>query len=57
MDLARRLRNVRLAALIMEGDLRVDPGISVAETAISGILRFSPKFSTSHFLYKCHLSV
>jgi len=41
---------VRLAALILEVDLRVYPGISGSGTVISGILRFHLNSRVSHFL-------
>jgi len=35
----------------------VDPGSQDQKTVISGILRFSLKFTCSHFLHKCHFCV
>jgi len=45
---------VRLAALNLEGDLRGGYRVPGSETVISGIIRFSLKFTCSHFLLKCH---
>jgi len=46
-----------LAALDLEGDLRMDLESLGQDPGIPGILVFNLNSCVSHFLHKCHLSV